>query len=96
MKRIAVIALLVAGTLGAQTKTEAQPPAAGAPAIPSYKELKYPPLRAIHIPDVATFTLPNGLRLYLVENHELPLVRQDRRSARRATGEYRGIGGSFD
>jgi zinc protease len=75
MKRIAVIALLVAGTLGAQTKTEAQPPAAGAPAIPSYKELKYPPLRAIHIPDVATFTLPNGLRLYLVENHELPLVR---------------------
>ncbi len=75
MKRIVVIALLLAGTLGAQTKTEARSPAAAAPAIPSYKELKYPPLRAIHIPDVATFTLPNGIKLYMLENHELPLVR---------------------
>jgi len=75
MKRIVVIALLVAGTLGAQTKRETRSPATAAPAIPSYKELKYPPLRAIQIPDVATFTLPNGIKLYMLENHELPLVR---------------------
>ncbi len=42
--------------------------------VPSYKDLKYPPLREVKIPNVATFTLPNGMKLYLVENHELPLV----------------------
>lgn len=43
--------------------------------VPSYKALKYPPLRQVQIPDIATFTLPNGMKLYLLENHELPLVR---------------------
>ena len=75
MKHTVVIALLLAGALSAQTKTEAKSPAPAAAAIPSYKDLKYPPLRAIHIPDVATFTLPNGIKLYLLEDHELPLVR---------------------
>src|ERR1051326_7724999 len=46
---------------------------APAPA-PSYKDLKYPALRPIQIPDIATFTLPNGMKLYLLEDHELPLV----------------------
>ncbi len=55
---------LVAGILQAQTA-----------ALPSYESLKFPPLRAVRIPDVATFTLPNGMKLYLLENHELPLVR---------------------
>jgi zinc protease len=47
---------------------------AGGPEVPPYKLLKFPPLREVKIPDVATFTLPNGIRLYLVENHELPLI----------------------
>ncbi|HLN02842.1 MAG TPA: pitrilysin family protein [Bryobacteraceae bacterium] len=72
MKKTAVVALLLAGTLGAQTKSESKLPAT---AIPSYKELQYPPLKPIKIPDVATFTMPNGMKLYLLENHELPLVR---------------------
>jgi zinc protease len=42
---------------------------------PSYKDLKYPPLREIQIPKVEESTLPNGLRIYLLENHELPLIR---------------------
>jgi len=42
---------------------------------PSYKDLKYPPLREIQIPKVDETTLPNGLKIYLLENHELPLVR---------------------
>lgn len=63
------------------------PPRSGAPAAaagrgaapkpatgPSYKDLKYPPLHAIQVPDVATFTLPNGMKVYLLEDHELPLV----------------------
>jgi len=42
---------------------------------PSYKALKYPPLPEIKIPKVEESTLPNGMRIYLLENHELPLVR---------------------
>lgn len=42
---------------------------------PSYKDLKYPPLREIQIPKVEETTLPNGLKIYLLENHQLPLVR---------------------
>jgi len=64
MRRLILLAAFVAGALTAQNG-----------AIPSYKNLQYPPLRSVKIPDVGTFTLPNGMKLYLLENHELPLVR---------------------
>ncbi len=48
-------------------------PAAKTP-FPSYKTLKFPPLRAITLPKPETFTLANGMRVYLLESHELPLV----------------------
>jgi zinc protease len=41
----------------------------------SWKDLKYPALKEIQIPKVEESTLPNGLKVYLLENHELPLVR---------------------
>ncbi|MBZ5592972.1 MAG: insulinase family protein [Acidobacteriia bacterium] len=72
MKCIVALTLLVAATAVAQP---AATPKAAAAIIPSYKELKYPALKPIKIPDVATFTLPNGMKVYLLENHELPLVR---------------------
>ncbi len=43
-------------------------------AAPSYKDLKYPPLRQVKIPEPATFTLSNGMRIFLLEDHELPLI----------------------
>src|SRR5437868_9896650 len=43
--------------------------------VPSYKELKYPPLPQVKIPEPAEFTLSNGMRVLLLEDHELPLVR---------------------
>jgi zinc protease len=39
-----------------------------------YRDLKFPPLGEVKIPDIPTYTLPNGIKLYLLENHELPLV----------------------
>jgi len=39
-----------------------------------YKELKYPKLGEIEIPKVERITLANGMRLFLVEDHELPLI----------------------
>jgi zinc protease len=50
------------------------PTATRTAAIPSYKDLKYPALRPIQIPTVETYTLPNGMKIYLLEDHELPVV----------------------
>ena len=50
----------------------------GPAAIPNtsatYGDLKFPPLKQIPIPNVAAYTLPNGMKLYLLEDHELPIV----------------------
>jgi len=39
-----------------------------------YKELKYPKLKNIKIPEVEQVTLENGMQLFLLEDHELPLI----------------------
>jgi zinc protease len=84
--RLPVLALLAAGCAAAQGALTMQTPAmprksAAAPSskaaagpVPSWKDLVYPPLHPIATPDVAAVTLPNGMKLYLLEDHELPLV----------------------
>ncbi len=56
----------------------AAPPQAARRTAPvaSYQELekRYAPLREVKIPDVVTHTLPNGMRLYMVEDHTLPTI----------------------
>jgi len=42
--------------------------------VPSYRDLKYPPLAQPKIPEPAQYTLSNGLRVFLLEDHELPLI----------------------
>lgn len=39
-----------------------------------YEKLKYPKLGDIVMPQIEQATLPNGMRLFLVEDHELPLI----------------------
>jgi len=48
-----------------------------------YKELEYPKLGDIKIPEVERVTLANGMQLFLLEDHELPLINA---SARIRTG----------
>ncbi|MGH9721194.1 MAG: M16 family metallopeptidase, partial [Bryobacteraceae bacterium] len=77
ISRIALVLVSAAGLLAAQTpatKPAAKKAAAPRAAAASYKDLKFPPLRQVQIPSVETHTLPNGMKLYLLENHELPLV----------------------
>jgi zinc protease len=52
--------------------TAPAPAAAVGPVSP--KDLKYQPLHAIQAPVAASFTLPNGMKLYLMEDHDLPMV----------------------
>ncbi len=57
-------------------------PAASTDAAPARKTaptatpagLRFPQLKPIPIPAVATFTLPNGMKVYLLEDRELPLI----------------------
>jgi len=58
-----------------QAQTPVVPQKAAPASTPSYRDLKFPPLRQVTIPEVAAFTLPNGMKVYLLENHELPTVR---------------------
>ncbi|HON90043.1 MAG TPA: pitrilysin family protein [Sedimentisphaerales bacterium] len=67
----AVLALAV-GAAGATTKQ-----------APDHRKLKYPPLREVKVPEVTRVTLPNGMKLLLLEDHELPLIHL---SARIRTG----------
>ncbi len=39
-----------------------------------FTQLKYPKLRDVQIPPVERVTLSNGMRVFLVEDHELPLI----------------------
>ena len=40
----------------------------------SYRELEYPGVHDIEMPKVERVTLANGMRLFLLEDHELPLI----------------------
>jgi zinc protease len=58
--------------LSAQTPTPRK--ATSAPVPSTYKDLKYPPLKPLNLPALDPVTLPNGMRLYLVEDHELATI----------------------
>ena len=75
-RNILIVAILGAVSVAAQTSSPTAPRTAGAAtqSVPSYKDLKFPPLRAVNPPVPATITLSNGMRVFLLEDHELPLI----------------------
>lgn len=66
----AFFCLLLAGCLGAQGPSAQSP---SSPTVPSVRDLRFAPLE-FHVPEVQRLSLDNGMRLYLQEDHELPLV----------------------
>src|SRR5215475_7353869 len=66
MKRYFVSLALVAASAVAQQQAP--------PRIPSYNELKFPALGQVKIPEPVQATLSNGIRVFLLEDHELPLI----------------------
>ncbi|MCX6590179.1 MAG: pitrilysin family protein [Acidobacteria bacterium] len=72
--RMLSMLLLAGASLWAQAPAAAPAKPAAAAATPSVKTLKFAPLKPVKIPEVTQFTLPNGLRVYLLESHSLPVV----------------------
>ncbi|MGJ3249799.1 MAG: M16 family metallopeptidase [Elainellaceae cyanobacterium] len=60
-------------TLFAVVMVLGRSPALATPAQ-HYTELEFPPLPEIQIPEYTYFELDNGMQVYLMEDHELPLV----------------------
>ena len=58
----------------AQPKAPAKGQVSATVTVPSYKSLKFGPAPEVKVPEIPSFTLANGMRVYLLENHELPLV----------------------
>jgi zinc protease len=69
MRSLMVLPLLLASFAMAQTEVHRGPVN-----LPSYKDLKFPPLPPLEIPKPVEFTLSNGIKVFLLEDHELPLV----------------------
>ena len=69
MKSLIVLPLLAASLAMAQTEVHRGPVN-----LPSYKDLKFPALPPLKVPVPVEFTLSNGIKVFLLEDHELPLV----------------------
>lgn len=68
MTRAFLIAIACAAIASAQTEVRR------AIVLPSYKDLKYAPLPPLKVPQPTEITLSNGLKVMLLEDHELPLI----------------------
>ena len=64
---LVILPLLAVAQPAATPKAATVPPA-------SWKDIKFPPLPEFKLPKVEEATLPNGMKIYMLENHELPLV----------------------
>lgn len=74
MKRCILALMLCAGLAVAQTVAFAQTEVRHAIVLPSYKDLKFPPLPPLKVPTPTEITLSNGMKILLLEDHELPLI----------------------
>lgn len=78
MRRLAIAVLLTAVASAQTAAPQTKAPQARASQTQtqafSYKDLKYPPLGQIKVPDPEQITLSNGMRVFLLEDHELPLI----------------------
>lgn len=66
--------LVIVGLVTAIAITLLQPQPSAAATARHYTELEFPPFPELRLPDSTRVELDNGMVVYLVEDHELPLV----------------------
>jgi zinc protease len=69
-----LLSLAIAGNSLAQEKAPATPPAEKPAAAEPWKQIPIPPLPAFQAPLPKRVELPNGMVIFLQEDHELPLI----------------------
>lgn len=74
-KLLSSVLITLALVLVAPAQQAPKPAAKKAAPAKSYKDLKYPPLNQIQVPEPARFELANGMAVYMVEGRELPMIR---------------------
>jgi predicted Zn-dependent peptidase len=67
MKRLYSLTVLLLGLA-----VVAGPPARAQ--VDDYRDIDFPPLAEFEIPEPQVFDLPNGMKIFLLEDHELPLI----------------------
>jgi zinc protease len=83
MKRLGMVIVIAAAVIRAQPAAAPNGSTPVSTLVPSVRNLKFPPLKPVQIPPVETVTLPNGMKVFLLEDHELPVING---SARIRTG----------
>ncbi|PYQ11785.1 MAG: hypothetical protein DMH00_07315 [Acidobacteria bacterium] len=66
--------------------------------VQDWKQIKYPPLHPMNIPEPQRVTLPNGMLVMLMEDHELPTIEvsaQIRTGSRHVPADKTGLGQVF-
>jgi zinc protease len=84
MRTLFAVALLSAGVASAQ--------------VNDYREIKAPPLHQMQVPQPKRVQLANGMVLFLMEDHELPLIRANaviRGGARDVAADKTGLAGIY-
>jgi zinc protease len=66
-----LLTLAAVAIASAQVATKPAPETTPAP---TYQQLRYPALKPVKIPEPEVVTLSNGIKVFLLEEHELPLV----------------------
>src|SRR5205814_744343 len=84
MRTLFAVAFLSAGVAAAQ--------------VGDYREIKAPPLHQMQVPQPKRVQLPNGMVVFLMEDHELPLIRANaviRGGARDVPAAKTGLAGIY-
>jgi len=68
------IALLFVGGLAMLGQAAVPKPAPAKLQVGAWKTLKFGKLAEVKIPEIEIFTLKNGIKVYLLENHSLPFI----------------------
>jgi|SRR6187549_1265740 len=68
------ITLLLIGGLTLLGQQAAPKPPSAKMQVGAWKNLKFGKLGEVKIPDIEVFTLKNGIKVYLLENHTLPFI----------------------
>jgi len=93
-----LLSSLILTAQAAKAPAKSAAPAKAAPQAKQWDKLAFPKLGEVKLPEIKRYELANGLKLFLVEDHQLPLIdgrAMIRTGARWEPAEKAGLAGVF-